>query len=196
MVNPFAKKKVKLGLFYIFDFMDNEVLVYIVVGIIYYVIRAARSKKKRTAQSQPTQRPTSPVMTQEDTDRKVRRNSTFEELLKEFQQETPQIEEEAIEEPMSKSQKVEPRPDFQDEGSKRWFADDESKEIYEKSIREATIRVEEKPGADYSSGIRFKEFKIKKKSHSDVYKIKKTLRNHAGVKQAFLMSEIIRPKYL
>ena len=186
--------------------MENieQLIIYIVLGIIYSVFRAKR-KQKNTPRPQQPSRPQSPVQ-QEQSKRKA---SSFEELLREFQLESEEEQEPKTEtyvdindedefddepSPYASKQITKNAPEYEQEGSYRSFSDEESKSIYEKSVRQA-----EKFDAELDESIakasRFGEFKIKKKSNAKVTKLKKQLKTSEGAKNAFVMSQIFERRF-
>ncbi len=178
---------------------DIQFWVYLIFGGIYLVSRILKKKGGDAVPHKPARRHTSAPSG--GTNKPV----SFEELLKEFTEgsATEEMKEEQPE-PVDSSEvlrrrqwapKEESRPSYESEGRTRVFADDESKRVYEESIKNAE-------GADLAFE-RDDHFKIKLKSKSTeeaptpelASEITNMLRDSDEAKKAVILGEILNRKY-
>ncbi|WP_421879585.1 hypothetical protein [Marinoscillum sp.] len=177
---------------------DIQFWIYLVFGAIYLLSRFFKKNDKdatprrtpRPQQQQPTSRPNKPV--------------TFEELLKEFTEGKSEEEEVEVEKPepvearqLLKERKwqEENRPDFSQEGTTRRFSDEDSRRIYEESIKSA-----ETSSASFE---RDDNFKLKVKSLEEEEEeqtdyagdIASMLQNPNDARKAVILGEILNRKY-
>ena len=180
---------------------DIQFWIYILFGLIYVITRALRKK-------QPEE-PTSPTEESGEGRPQRRQPKSFEELLREFT-EAGTVEEESVEEvretrPVraespayeARSRKASSGSDLAGEGETRHFADDESRKIYEDSIRQAE--------ASPISYERDEHFKISRGnlrsprtgvSTSPVAKeVREILSSPTSARKAIILAEILNRKY-
>ena len=123
---------------------------YIIAAVIYFLTRG-KKKKQTPKQSRPGS---------ENNPQTSGRPKTFEELLREITEgSTTEAEEEPVQEPEVIEPKKEPEEtSFRREGRARAFADDESKRIYEESIKMAEgADLEFAPDENFKSSRLFKD---------------------------------------
>ncbi len=180
---------------------DIQTLLYIVIGLIYFLSRSFGKKKK--PQNRPQQQ--SPEQQQQKTGKKP---MTFEELLEEFtrdaqgQNKKEEVEEDFEEEvDLPKKQTsyktIEEVDDEIAEPATRRFADDESRRIYEESVRGA--KTYEKAGSlfDNQEKSRFAGYaKAEESKQNEIAKdVKAMLQDADDAKRAIILSEILNRKY-
>ncbi|MFY0600658.1 MAG: hypothetical protein JXR03_13380 [Cyclobacteriaceae bacterium] len=180
--------------------MDNiQFWVYLAFGAIYLITRMMKKKK---GENQPE------GSADQSTERSYKKPVSFEDLLKEFTQvedvepqedeyadQQRRIEEARAEEESLQKQKEEEEIDsINQDHTHRRFADDESREIYEKSIVQAE-------GADLSFE-RDEHFKTKLNRQEEVEEgstigseILASLQDADQAKKAVILSEILNRKY-
>ncbi|WP_258097088.1 hypothetical protein [Marinoscillum pacificum] len=181
---------------------DFKIWIYVIAGALYLISRAFKNKggdatpakPVRRSSNAPTGRPNKPV--------------SFEELLKEFTEGNSSTEEEEYQEqprPLEARQVVEERKwaqenkwddDIRNEGRNRKFADDESRRVYEESIKNA-----EGAKLDFERDEHFR-IKLKdRKKEEDVNEsefasdIASMLRNPEDARKAVILGEILNRKY-
>ena len=165
---------------------DLSTIFYIVIGIIYFIYSAIKKSKTKNV---PRNRPGSPIPgelnedTQEPHEEPMTRRPSFEDLLREFTQETPEAPKEVIEETY-----------------------EEPEDTYEP---EYTYNEEKKTTSIYNEyqNIHVTEEDIVGKSLFDAYdtdedtrnkfgaEIREMLKNPEGLKKAIIVNEILKPKY-
>lgn len=169
---------------------DFKFVWYIIAAIIYFI---SRGKKKKKEQSRPgTENIPSPQ----------NRPKSFEDLLKEItegpQEESRPVEQtpvEVVENPyhVEEQKRQEQR---RSEGTRRAFADDESRKVYEDSIKMAEgADLEFKPDESYSEP---RLFKGEVEKLEDEWTIADEIRdglNTTEAKKAVIYSEILARKY-
>lgn len=178
---------------------DFQTILYIIVGIIYFLSRALKKKKPPVKPSQPAQ----------DFDDDTPQTSppkplTFEELLREFT-EGKQPEEEEPEPiptpapaPVQRSKspmtsRYEEDDDEILEPAKRRFSDEDSKRIYEESVR-AVENMKEEQFSD--TQYHFKRTEDTQEEESSIgSEIADMLRDGDGARKAIILSEILNRKY-
>ena len=179
---------------------DIQFWVYLLFGLLYIITRALR--KKRTEDQAP------PAEGEGERPRR-REAKSFEELLREFTEAGAEREE--AEQPTTRpastpvSRRVSEeqqrskrrRSEFEREGETRHFADDESRRVYEESIRQAE-------GADLSYE-RDEHFKISRSLQSKsreqrpetqtAREVRGMLSSPDSAKKAIILAEILNRKY-
>ena len=174
--------------------MDNiQFWIYIAFAVIYFITKTL--KKARTPQV-PGKTPTSPLETENEPAQPI----SFEELLQEITGKKTLKEPKARESQWEKQRSVVENKydhqDFENEGRKRVFADDESKRIYEESIKTAKSTDE-----DYfekeSVFNKWKKTDATNETSSSalVAEIKDMLNNSEDARKAIILSEILNRKY-
>ncbi|MCX2744295.1 hypothetical protein OO013_10480 [Mangrovivirga sp. M17] len=159
-----------------------EFLPFIIAIIIYLVQQALKANKDSSKSSPPM-----------DSDNGGGRPKSFEELLEEIQG-SKESSERA--EDYESYEEYEPEPVRQSSREYSGEAESSVVERFRKSVKEAenTVKIEDKRSTDLDKGLRFEEFKIKKKK-TEGSRYKKMLRNRKSAKDAIILSEILRRKY-
>ncbi len=184
--------------------MDNiQFWIYVIFAVIYFFGRALRKKP----QEKPKQRPRSPLETESES---KERPVSFEDLLEEItgrkslsdpQKSEPEIEEPEIEEaPPRPSRyerlKQEREAEKFEEGRTRTFSDEETRRVYEESIKSA-----EGYDLDYGTDEKYASKKVLRSTAEEeednefVTEIKSMLQNKDEAKKAVILSEILNRKY-
>lgn len=181
---------------------DARVWMYIVAGAIFIISRILKQKKNDGIPGKPTGGP------QNRSSGRPNKPVSFEELLKEFTEgSTASEEEEEYRKqpaPVEARQVLEERKwveenrwddDIRNEGRNRKFADDESKRIYEESIKKA-----EGAKLDFERDehfqIKLKDRKKEEESESELATdIRTMLRNPEDARKAVILGEILNRKY-
>lgn len=188
--------------------MDNiQFWIYVIFAIIYFVAKNFNKQNKKSSQNRPSASP------QEEGSSRPQPQS-FEDLLEEItgrrtvqqkrQQEVEadpfdEFEEERYLQPKPwevKESKIEQANEFEREGRNRQFADEESKRIYEESIKRAEgalldYSVDEK----YASKKVLRETAEIKEINPVAEEIRNMLRNPSETRKAVILSEILNRKY-
>ncbi len=166
--------------------MDEQIWFYIIAALIYFFTR-----KKKKPQPKPSQQ-----SRQTSEQKPQQKPVSFEELLREITEgrveEEPEKTIEVEEEP---EEIVSEREEFKKEGRTRSFADDESRRIYEESIKRAEeIDHEFKPSEHYHTGslVRKKD-EVEETSLAD--EIREDLKSPDSARKAIIYSEILTRKY-
>jgi hypothetical protein len=175
---------------------DYNILWYILAAIIYFL---TRSKKKKPTQSRPGT---------ENNPAPQERPKTFEDLLKEITGEAviePDLAE--PEEMISESQQTRQSPKEKApleeakeqqrlEGERRAFADDESRRVYEESIKRAEgFKIEYEPDEHYAESRIFKGQGVEEeKEYTFADEIRDGL-SSTEARKAIIYSEILSRKY-
>ena len=178
---------------------DIQLWIYLVFGAIWLISRIFKKNNKdatprkapRQSQPQQSDRPNKPV--------------SFEDLLKEFTEGKTDEEEEIVEEqpePVEARQILQERrrqevntPDFSNEGNNRRFSDEESRRIYEESIKRA-----EGSKLDFKRDEHFR-LKLKDRDEEEddtsdlAGEISGMLQNPEDARKAVILSEILTRKY-
>lgn len=164
---------------------------YIIAAVIYFL---TRGKKKKQEQSRPgTENAPS---TQE-------RPKSFEDLLREITEGNQAVEEKTIvQEPVvieEKPYEVEERKretQRSEEGSRRAFADDESRKVYEESIKMAEgADIEFKPNEHFAEPRLFKGSEVNEEEEWTIADEIRDGLNTSEAKKAIIYSEILTRKY-
>lgn len=178
--------------------MDNiQFWLYLVFGAIYLLTRFLKKKDPENEPNRPGQNPNQPQRPQ-------RKPVTFEELLKEFtegRQEEEEPERVPERRPMEETQvkerkrQEESRPkEIIEEGRTRRFADDESRRIYEESIRKAEdTAIEFRRDDDFRS--RMARRNEEEAENNLAEEIKEMLQDKNQAQKAVVLSEILNRKY-
>ena len=162
---------------------------YIIAAVIYFL---TRSKKKKQQPKRSTSRPGT-----ENQPPKGQPKS-FEELLKEIT-EGRTVEEEEVEPTFSQEPVVIREEDREEsirlEGEKRTFADDESRRVYEESIKMAEgADIAFEPDDDYRKSTLFKGSKEEEEERTIADEIRDGLSTDEA-KKAVIYSEILSRRY-
>ena len=174
--------------------MDEKILIYIIIGVIYFLFN--RLKKKNPEDEQEAERPSD-----QPSDYERPRPVSFEELLKE-------ITEGKQPKPAATVVRPEPQPvyvDYDDEIEseektleKVTFDQERTNEIYENAKKMAFNRpsLEESLNlADVNTSFgKFKEFEIKTERNI-LSEYAKDLRDPKGFKKAFILAEVLNRKH-
>lgn len=170
---------------------DIQFWLYLLFAVIYFISRSFKKKEP----AQPPRRVNRPDYEQETPPRKA---VTFEELLREFteaREEKEPTREVVVEEEKPAIREIPKKKPVFEEGRTQFFADEESRRVYEESIKMAE-------GAD----IRFERddhFKTKLRSRSEQEEssgsfasdLRDMLREGDGAKRAVVLAEILNRKY-
>lgn len=161
--------------------MDFENYFYVILAIIYFLSRVLKGKKQAPedeSYDQPETTGKKPV--------------TFEDLLKEF------TEEKSVE-PEPEVVVEEPVREVQDRRPKSYrspYSDEESKSIFEKSIKEAEmLSKEEKPAENKLTFKEFKPYQEEEEVEGFATEIREMLQSGDGGKKAIILAEILNRRY-
>ena len=179
--------------------MDDKILFYIVLGIIYFLFN--RLKKKKPAEDQDADSPQRPLPPSGP------KPMTFEDLLREIQEakqptSRPPVERQReYEKPKPQPQYVDYDDDLEEEAKsleKTSFDDERSNQVYDDAKKLAFTRpsLEEtmKLGDVKTSFGKFKEFE-KQQDSGVLVDIIRDLKDPKGFRKAFLLSEVINRKH-
>ena len=179
---------------------DFQTILYIIIGLLYFLSRGLKKKKPPVKPD----RPSGDVAKEQGQD-SAPRQLTFEELLREFtegkqageeDERTPPPAEEVEPSRRSISPMSSHREEDDDEirqPARRRFADEDSRKIYQESIRSAeNLRSEHSSQPEYG----FKRYE----DHSDEEttvgaEIASVLKEEDGGRKAIILSEILNRKY-
>lgn len=175
---------------------DIQFWLYLAFALIYFITRSFKKKepKKPAGGSSPRQESSGPE----------RKPVTFEELLKEFtegreagderEEVTAESRQKAEEEEWLKKQRETEEEEVFEEGRTRRFSDEESKRIYEESIRKVA---ENSPDFKSDEHFRSKLVRVEaqEETHTLAEDIRDMLQDQEDVKKAIVMSEILNRKY-
>ena len=159
---------------------DITTIIYILIGVLYLIVRAFKKKK---APVPPTQQTDEGDITTQPAAPQRKRSLTFEELLKEISGQPPEEEEEPEEE------ETPPQPVRSDE---------EVKSTYQKSIEDAKAskKGEREDITQRHIGRFDVEVHEEETETSSVAKeLAATLRNTDGIRKAIILKEILDRKY-
>lgn len=175
---------------------DIKVVFYVILGIIFVVSRILKSNKG-SQKAPPQRRRPAPNAGGNPQQRQRNKPATFEDLLKEFAEEATA---EAPSRQPAKREAPKPREPKYEEGRTRRFSDDESRKIYEESVKRA-----EGFDIDFSADDSFKSIRtkfgegaVKKDLHKKnpiIASIKSDLKDKQSIKKAFILSEVLNRKY-
>ncbi|MEP0366099.1 MAG: hypothetical protein ABJN36_17935 [Cyclobacteriaceae bacterium] len=171
---------------------DIQFWLYLGFGLIYFIVRQMKKKKSNEQEQSPQDAPA---------EKPYKKPVTFEELLREFTGETTEEEKEVVlddytdlKKEENREEEVKPYKYTEDDHSHRRFADDESRKIYENSIKQAE-------GADlvFERDNHFKS-KMTRKEQQEAdsafgREILESLQDADQAKKAVVLSEILNRKY-
>jgi hypothetical protein len=182
--------------------MDEKILIYIVIGIIYFLFNRL---KKKNPEEQEVDRPADEAP---DTNRP--RPVTFEELLREITEgkQPTQVDQPPVFEPKPQYRQPEPEPAYVDyddniEPEEKsletvTFDQERTNEIYENAKRMAFNRPsleESLKLADVNTSYgKFKEFEVKTERNL-LLEYTKDLRDPKAFKKAFILSEVLNRRH-
>ncbi|RED96113.1 hypothetical protein [Marinoscillum furvescens] len=174
---------------------DIQFWLYLVFGAIYFITRSLKKKNPPQPKSRPQQQ------TDESTQRR-NRPVTFEELLQEFTEGKSTPKEEEKPEPVEATQVVkerkwqeENRPKEYEEGKTRRFSDEESRKVYEESIKRAEgTELEFKRDEHFQSKLKSRA-KRESESNEVAADVLAMLQDQDQAKRAVVLSEILNRKY-
>ena len=189
--------------------MDEKILIYIVIGIIYFLFN--RLKKKSPQDEPDYERPSN----ESDTDYDRPKPITFEDLLKEITE--GKLQKPAEPAPQSKPEYPPSRPEYAPKAPQPVYVDyddeieeeekslekvrfdqDRTNEIYENAKKQAFVR----PSLEESMNLsdvnttygKFKEFETKTERNI-LTEYVKDLRDPKGFKKALVLSEVLNRKH-
>lgn len=184
---------------------DIQFWLYILFAIIYFVARALKKK------SQPDTDAQAPDINTETSRRS--RPKSFEELLQEFTEGKESVKEEvkqaeqdvedfrevrevkSTEDVSRRVQKEISTETLFEEGTTRSFSDEESRRVYEESIKRAEgAAIEFKDDASFKSKLKSRQHQ-EEDEHSLAMDIKHMLSNPEDAKKAVIMGDILNRKY-
>lgn len=182
--------------------MDEKILVYIIIGIIYFLFN--RLKKKDPQDEPDYEQPSREPGRGSDTPKTI----TFEDLLKEITEGKLQKPSEPVAQPKPEYVPQAPRPvyvDYDDELEeeeknleKVTFDQERTNEIYENAKKQAFSRPsleESLTLADVNTSYgKFKEFEVKTERNI-LSEYVKDLRDPKGFKRALVLSEVLNRKH-
>lgn len=178
---------------------DFRIIFYVILGIIFVVSRIVKANKST---NQPPKRP-GVNRPQQGSRQGKPAPASFEDILKEFGE---KVEEKSLsrEKSVVRQQESRPKPRAYEqkfeEGRDRMFADEESRRVYEESIKRSE-GFDIKFGEDINFGskrTKFGEGAIRKDIHQKnplIRSIKKDLKDKDGIRKAFILSEILNRRY-
>ncbi len=174
---------------------DIQTWIYIIIGIIYFIVRSMK-KKAPDPSDQPLPKSKSP----QPSGSERRKPLTFEELLKEFTDPQAAQEKEAdveVLEEIDEPEREKTKEDFAKEGSVRRFSDEESKRVYEESIKKA-----EGYQLDYNTDDKYHSEKLIGIPHNHEEEedtlaedIKEMFNDPEDSRKAIVLSEILNRRY-
>ncbi len=171
---------------------------YIIAAVIYFLTRS--KKKKRTSSGRSDQ----PRPGTENSPPQPSSSKTFDELLREVTGETQlglprPIEQTPIEIAKEEKQKEEVEDSFRLEGERRAFADDESRKIYEASIKQAAgYDIKFQPDEHFKESGLFEKGKQASGVGEEEYTIADEIRDGFSsdeARKAIIYSEILNRRY-
>lgn len=176
--------------------MDNiEFWIYIIFAVIYFVARALRGKPKQ----KPVSRPKSPLDVSDDQPQSTAEQPmSFEDLLEEITgrkslEEEPSQDPTRVEQEKKKSDST--SVEVFEEGKSRSFADDESRRIYEESIKRAEqTEISYEPDEKFKSAKLFSQPGEEEVGNPLTEEIKAMLQSE-DAKKAIILQEILNRKY-
>ena len=175
---------------------DIQFWIYIIFAIIYFV--GKNFKKKAQEQQKPRPRPNSPSEPQGDY---PQRPVTFEDLLEEITgrrsaQPAPSRQREDIPAVPAREVKMKADIEIEEEGNRRAFADEESKRVYEESIKKAEgFELAYQQDEHYQTRKLFNDRPDRTTENEFASEIKSMLKNGDSARKAVILSEILQRKY-
>ena len=168
----------------------DEIWFYLIAAVIYFITRIKKKKdpKPTTPNTANTSKPT-----------QQQKPVSFDDLLKEIteQRQVPSQEppKEVVDYPSSKPTASTPKS-ISSEGRNRQFADDESRRIYEESVRQAEgSDLDYAPEPDYAGGKLFKGDQEIEEEETIADEVRKGLQSTDTARKAIIYSEILSRKY-
>jgi len=164
--------------------MDEQIWFYLIAALLYFL---TRKKKKNASKKQPAE------ITVKGQPRQKKKPVSFEDLLKQITQER---EEETVSESKKRQEPGKAEPDYTQEGNMRSFSDDESKKVYEESVRQA-----EGYDLDYQRNDHYKSTQLVRRknrtsgTNTFAKEIKEGLRSGSEARKAIIYAEILKKKY-
>ena len=188
--------------------MDNiQFWIYVIFAIIYFVAKNYKKGNKKSRQ-QPNQQTIGQEKTsapqpqsfeelleeitgrrkvQEPSQKEINTPNNTEEELDRYQQPKPWEEQE---------RKIEEANDFEKEGRNRQFADEESKRVYQESIKRAEgANLEWAVDSKYANSKVLRETAEEKVASPFIADIREMLADSNETKKAIILSEILNRKY-
>lgn len=185
---------------------DISFWLYIVFGLIYFIARALKKKGQPDASVEDAE---------QAPPRRTGRPKTFEELLQEFTEGKESVKEEVREQEqevedfrevrqLKSTSDVKRRVEKEvstatlfEEGTTRAFSDEESRRVYEESIKRAEgAIVDLKRDEEFKSSIKSRrDYEEERSGASIASDIKNMLSNPADAKKAIILGEILNRKY-
>ena len=181
---------------------DIQIWLYIIFGIFYFVSRILKKKKPETPNNsetsespQPEKRPMSfeDLLKEITEDRKVDKSDPPAPVVQPVVKETKRYESAAE---TIKREEEERKEEFLKEGETRHFADEESKAIYERSVKMAKDNAGEFKSFDQFTTTTSKMQRTETVQENSVAtELKSMLQNKQDVKKAIILNEILARKY-
>ena len=190
---------------------DFRTIFYVILAIIFIVSRVMKSNKSKK-QAPPARRRPNPNQGGNAPQGKRQAPTSFEDLLKEFAEEaneqergSQQVSQREQRSTLSSREErpaARPQPKERqfEEGRTRRFSDEESRKIYEESVKRA-----EGFDIDFKADEKFKSRRTKfgegavesshHKSNPIIASIKKDLKDPQSIKKAFILGEVLNKKY-
>ncbi len=171
---------------------DIQTWLYVIIGLIYFIVRAVKKKKPIPPSTESQQRTSSQGSATER-----RKPLTFEELLKEFTEpQGNQANEEDYEEAEEIAQEK-TKEDFAQEGSTRRFSDEESRKIYEESIKKAEgFELKYDADEDYHSEKLKSIFHDHEEEEDTIAdEVREMFSDPQDAKKAIILGEILNRRY-
>ncbi len=176
--------------------MDDSIWFYIIAAVIYFL---TRGKKKQNPNK--SNRPSTASQRPKQTEREV----TFEDLLKEVtgqRRESEEVVARSRKELADRDRgfgKGDEQIQIPEEGRDRFFADEESKKVYEESVKLAEgYEIDYGPDDDFRSNKMFKGYEKpsgKRRKSGLAAEIRKGLKDANAAKKAIIYSEILKKRY-
>lgn len=174
----------------------DEIWFYLIAALLYFLTRGKKKKKPQQQTSKPQSSSKRPQQQKKET--------SFEDLLREVtegrmedeKREKERTYEEAAEyEERSPGSSRKTEPDYSKEGETRHFSDEESKRVYEESIKQAEgHEIDYSQSDPYKGGKLLKREPVKKKS-ALANEIRRDLQNKQSARKAIIYSEILSRRY-
>jgi hypothetical protein len=174
--------------------MDEKIIIYLVLGLVYFLFNALRKKNKGAGQEEESSGP----YRQEQQERppQGRRPLTFEELLKEISEgksQQPKPSTEYVDYDDNIGEEAQDLEDVTIDYSKT----DPTYEIYERAKQEAFARPSLETSTEAERNIQFGKFKEfeEVKGETLLEKYTRELRDPEGFKKAIILSEVLNRKH-
>ena len=186
---------------------DIQFWIYVIFAIIYFIAKNFKKNNTKTPQKGKPR-------TDQEGEARMPQPQSFEDLLEEISGRRtvskPPVQEEAFDDsfedqeearylqpkPWESEQSIETADEFEQEGRNRKFADEESKRIYEESIKRAEgadlpYEVDEK----FASKKVLRETAEEKETNKFAEEINDMLRDRNDARKAIILGEILNRKY-